>query len=325
MERLSTTKIEISIKTILVGLAIYIGLQFAWELRDVLISLFVAYIVMSAARQPVDSLAKKGVSRGLAVFLVFLSFFVCLGFIISWIVPPFVSETALFINHFPQIIENIQSPLPLNLNSLSLTQYIPTVTNNFIGVIGSVFSNAALFVSTLFFSIYLTLDVSVIQSLFSRYVTKDQLERIIKIEAKIEQRIGQWLLGELFLMTIIGSATYVGLLLLGVKYALPLGIIAGLLEAIPNVGPTVAAIPAFFVGFSQSPLLGLFTIILAIAIQQFENQIIVPLVMKKVVGLHPILTLIVLIIGGRFAGVPGMLFAIPFALVIETVATGLQD
>ncbi len=325
MERLSTTKIEISIKTILIGLAIYIGLQFAWELRDVLISLFVAYIVMSAARQPVDSLEKKGFSRGLAVFLVFLSFFVCLGFIISWIVPPFVSETALFINHFPQIIENIQPPLPLNLNSLSLTQYIPTVTNNFIGVIGSVFSNAALFVSTLFFSIYLTLDTSVIQALFSRYVSKDQLDRIVTIEAKIEERIGKWLLGELFLMTIIGSATYVGLLLLGVKYALPLGIIAGLLEAIPNVGPTVAAIPAFFVGFSQSPLLGLFTIILAIAIQQFENQIIVPLVMKKVVGLHPILTLIVLIIGGRFAGVPGMLFAIPFALVIETVATGLQD
>lgn len=325
MEKIVGSKIEISVKTILIGIGVFVLLQFAWELKDILVSLFVAYIIMSAARQPVEALVKRGFSRGLAVFLVFLSFFVGVGFIISWIVPPFVSETALFITHFPKIVESVKPALPVNIGSLSLTQYIPSVTNNFIGVLGSVFSNAALFMTTLFFSIYLTLDSNLINTLLSRYVSKTQLERIIKIEDKIQKRIGQWLLGEMFLMTIIGTTTYIGLLLLGVKYALPLGIIAGLLEAIPNVGPTIAAIPAFFVGFSQLPLLGLFTVILAVGIQQFENQIIVPLVMKKVVGLHPILTLIALIIGGRFAGVPGMLFAIPFALVVETIATGIQE
>jgi len=325
MDKIVGSKIEISVKTILIGIGVFISLQFAWELKDIFISLFVAYIVMSAARQPVEALVKRGFSRGLAVFLVFLSFFVSLGFIISWIIPPFVSETALFITHFPKIVESVKPALPINIGSLSLTQYIPSVTNNFIGVLGSVFSNAALFMTTLFFSIYLTLDSNLINTLFSRYVSKTQLEKIVKIEAQIQKRIGQWLLGQLFLMTIIGTTTYIGLLLLGVKYALPLGIIAGLLEAIPNVGPTIAAIPAFFVGFSQLPLLGLFTILLAVAVQQFENQIIVPLVMKRVVGLHPMLTLLALIIGGRFAGVPGMLFAIPFALVVETIATGIQE
>ena len=104
-----------------------------------------------------------------------------------------------------------------------------------------------------------------------------------------------------------------------------MSIIAGLLEAIPNIGPTIAAIPAFFVGYSQSPILGLFTIIMAVGIQQFENHLIVPLVMKKVVGLHPILTLLVLVIGGRYAGIVGMLFVIPLALVVETIVTGLQE
>jgi predicted PurR-regulated permease PerM len=148
---------------------------------------------------------------------------------------------------------------------------------------------------------------------------------MLKIETKIERRLGQWLLSELFLMLIIGITTYIGLLLLGVRYALPLGLIAGLLEAIPNIGPTVAAIPTFLVGFSQYPLLGFFTILMSVAIQQFENHIIVPLVMKKVVGLHPILTLIVLVVGGRYAGVIGMLFSIPLALVVETIISGIRE
>ena len=321
-------KIEISIKTILIGVGILIFLKFAWDIRDILLSLFIAIVVMSAAKQPVEALSKKGLNRGVAVFLVFLSFFATIGLIFAWIMPPFVYEMGLFINHLPRILESVKKSLPINTGSLSLfqyTQYIPSVTNNFIGVIGSVFSNAAFFLSTVFISVYLTLDPNIINTFFSRYLSTQQLEKIQKIESRIEKRLGMWLLGELFLMSIIGITTYVGLLLLGVRYALPLSIIAGLLEAIPNIGPTIAAIPAFFVGYSQSPILGLFTIIMAVGIQQFENHLIVPLVMKKVVGLHPILTLLVLVIGGRYAGIVGMLFVIPLALVVETIVTGLQE
>jgi predicted PurR-regulated permease PerM len=325
MEKLSLPKIEISIKTILIGIGTLLLLKFAWDMKDILFSLFIAYIVMSVTKQPVEALNGRGIPRGVAVFIVFVSFFIVLGLIISWIIPPFVTETALFINHFPQIVESVKRAAPINLGNSSFTQYIPSVTGNFIDVIGALFSNVAFFVSTLFFSIYLTLDSNLLPSVLSRYVGKQQLEKILKIETLIEKRLGKWLLGQLFLMTIIGTTTYIALLLLGVKYALPLGIIAGLLEAIPNVGPTLAAIPTFFVGFSQFPLLGLFTILIAIGIQQFENQIVVPMVMKKVIGLHPIITLIVLVVGGKYAGVLGMLFAIPLALVVETIITKIQE
>ncbi|MCX6732115.1 MAG: AI-2E family transporter [Candidatus Roizmanbacteria bacterium] len=325
MEKSSLPTIEISVKTILIGIATVFFLRFAWDMKDLLFSLFIAYIVMSTAKQPVGGLVKKGVSRGLAVFFVFLSFFISIGFLFSWVIPPFVSETALFINHFPRIVENVKTAFPINMGSFSFTQYIPTATNNFIAVITSIFSNAAFFVSTVFFSIYLTLDSKILTTIFSRFTDKQQLEKILKIETRIEKRLGQWLLSELFLMTIIGITTYIGLLLLGVKYALPLGIIAGLLEAIPNIGPTIAAVPAFFVGFSQYPLLGLFTVIMSIAIQQFENHLIVPIIMKRVVGIHPILTLIVLVIGGRYGGVLGALFAIPLTLVIDTIITGIHE
>lgn len=324
MEKLIVPKIEISVKTILVGIAVFFLLKFAWNMKDLLLSLFIAYIVMSAAKQPVETLVKKGVSRKLAVLIVFVLFFVAVGLVFSSIIPPLVSETALFIKHFPQIVENVRTAFPINLGSFSIIEYIPNVTNRFIIVLGSLFSNASFFISTLFFSIYLTLDSNLIVIALSHVVSKHQIERIVTIEAEIEKRLGKWLLGQIFLMTIIGVTTYIVLSLLGVRYALPLGIIAGLLEAIPNIGPTVAAIPAFFVGFSQYPLLGLFTVLSSIGIQQFENQILVPMVMKRVVGIHPILTLIVLIIGGRYAGVLGLLFAIPLSLVIGTIITEIR-
>lgn len=321
MERLMVPKIEISVRTILIGIGVFFLLKFAWDMKDLLFSLFIAYIVMSAAKQPVEILTKKGVSRKLAVLLVFILFFVGVGLVFSSIIPPLVSETALFIKHFPQIVENVRSSFPINPGSFSLIEYIPNATNKFIVVLSSVFSNAAFFVSTLFFSIYLTLDSNLLTMSLSRIVSKEQREKIIAIEIEIERRLGKWLLGQMFLMSIIGVTTYIVLSLLGVRYALPLGIIAGLLEAIPNIGPFVAAIPAFFVGFSQYPLLGLFTLLAAVGIQQFENQIVVPMVMKKMVGIHPVLTLIVLVIGGRYAGVLGLLFAIPLTLVIGTIIT----
>ena len=325
MDKITFPKIEISVKTILIGIAAVFLLRFAWDMKDMFFSLFIGYIIMSAAKQPVEFLIKKGIRRGFAVLLVFLTFFACVGFLFAWIIPPFVSETVLFINHFPKIIESVRAALPLSIGAFPFNQYIPTATNNFVMVVGSIFSNAAFIVSTIFFSVYLTLDPNITATIFSRYVDKKQLDRILEIENKIEMRLGKWLLGELFLMLVIGITTYIGLLLLGVKYALPLGIIAGLLEAIPNIGPTIAAVPAFLVGFSQYPLLGVFTAVMAIGIQQFENHIVVPIVMKRVVGLHPIITFIVLVIGGKYAGVGGLLFAIPLALVVETIVTALQE
>ncbi|MFZ2025902.1 MAG: AI-2E family transporter [Microgenomates group bacterium] len=312
-------KIEISIKTILIGIGAVFLMRFAWDMRDLLLSLFIAYIVMSAAKQPVEWLTKKGASRGIAVLAVFLLFFVGVGFIISWIIPPFITETALFIKHFPNIVESVKKATPINFGNFSVLQYVPSVTNNFLTVVGSVFSNASFFISTIFFSIYLTLDSQLINKAITHVAPKSSVKKVLEVELEIEKRLGRWLVGQLFLMIIIGSTTYVGLLLLGVRYALPLGIIAGLLEAIPTIGPTIAAVPAFFVGFSQAPILGIFTLLLAVVIQQFENHIIVPLVMRRVVGLHPILTLIALVIGGRYAGVLGMLFSIPIALVAGTI------
>jgi predicted PurR-regulated permease PerM len=127
------------------------------------------------------------------------------------------------------------------------------------------------------------------------------------------------MVGELILMTVVGLLTYIGLTLIRIPYSLPLALIAGLLEVVPNIGPITAEVPAFFVGITLSPLLGLYTIFVAVIVQQLENHLIVPLVMKKVTGFHPIATLFFLVVGGTYAGVLGVILAIPLALVVLTI------
>jgi len=96
-----------------------------------------------------------------------------------------------------------------------------------------------------------------------------------------------------------------------------------LLEIVPNIGPTLSAVPAILIGLSQSYFLGAANLALYVAIQQFENHLIVPLVMKKATGLNPIVTLSALIIGGKLAGTLGVVLAIPTTLFIETVLIGV--
>lgn len=120
-------------------------------------------------------------------------------------------------------------------------------------------------------------------------------------------------------MTIVGVITYIGLTIIGMKYAVALAVLAGLLEVVPNLGPIISTIPAALIGFSISYVLGLSNIALYFIVQQVENNLIVPLVVKKVVGLHPIITLMALMIGGKLAGVLGVLLAVPTTIFVETI------
>jgi len=112
---------------------------------------------------------------------------------------------------------------------------------------------------------------------------------------------------------------YLGLLILGVKYALILALIAAIGEAVPYLGPIMTAIPAVFLAFVQSPIKALLVLILFILVQQLENHILVPKVMQKAVGLNPISSIIALLIGAKIGGIVGMILAIPVATAASVV------
>ncbi len=206
------------------------------------------------------------------------------------------------------------------VNIESFSQYIPDITDSAFKFANTIFSNIFFVVSTLFFSFYLLLDDDVIKTTLLKFFDSERSKQISEVFEKAHRRMNAWFWGQATLMLVVGVMTFIGLSLIGMgRYAIPLAVLAGLFEVVPNLGPVVSAIPAILIGLSQSYFLGLAAIALYLIVQQLENNLIVPYIMKKAVGLSPIVSLIALIIGGKLAGIIGVLLAIPTTLFIETI------
>ena len=146
-----------------------------------------------------------------------------------------------------------------------------------------------------------------------------QEKKIANVVAKVENGLGRWVRGQLILSLIVGVLTYIGLTILGIPFALPLALIAGIFEIIPIIGPIIASIPAILVGLTIAPFLGLAVASLFLIIQQLENNLIVPMVMSKVIGLQPPVVIVALLIGVKLAGIGGAFLAVPILVVVKIV------
>lgn len=316
-------KIEVSSRTIIFTVFFLLFLQVLWLVKELLFSFFIAFIIMSALDPLVSSLERRKIPRGLSAILIFLILFILLGYLFSWIIPPMIHETTLLLRNLPRIVANLNPALSSYFDIDFFTRYLPNITNNAFELLRSVFSNVVFMLSTVFFSFYFLVEESALKNFIKRMFEKSQADKLIDAMEKAEKRMRAWFWGELTLMIIIGVATFIGLNLLNVRYAIPLALLAGLLEIVPVLGPVLSAVPAVIVASSDGFFLALALVALYFIIQQIENQIVVPLVMKRAVGLNPIVTLAALIIGGKLAGFLGVLLAIPVTLFLETILVEL--
>lgn len=314
-----TQKIEISLKTIVFTVIFLVLLKILWMVKELLFALFLSFIFMSSLKPLVNFLEKRKIPRFLSILLLFVLIIFSTSILLTFIMPPLVQESFYFLKNLPLLIAKIFPSLSNYLSAESFAQFLPDLTQNFVKIARGVFSNFIFIVSVISFTFYFLLEEKFLKFFLAKFLEEKQSEKIIDVFNKEEQRMGSWVRGEIILMLVIGVMSYIGLSLLGIKYALPLAIIAGLLEVVPIIGPTISAVPAFFVAASMSWFMGFAVIALYFLIQQLENNLIVPFVMKKAVGLTPIITLIALTIGGKLGGVLGILLSVPLALFIETL------
>jgi len=235
------------------------------------------------------------------------------------IIPPLVGEIVILFKNLPHIVNKISPAFFASSDLNFLSNNIPSLANETINLIKSTFSNVIFVTSTLFFSFYFILERNIFSKLLGNFFDDIELNRISLIADRAQRRMSSWFWGEIILMIVVGTMTYIGLSIIGVKYTLALAVLAGLLEIVPSLGPIISSIPAILIGFSNLPILGLYCGILYLIVQQLENNLIVPLIMKKVTGLHPIVTLIAMVIGGKLAGIMGVLLAVPSTIFIETI------
>lgn len=311
--------IEISSRTIVFAVFFVLLLRFLWLVQDVIFSLFIAFIIMSALKPHVSFLEKNKIPRFLAAFFVYFLFLTLFFSLFFLVLPPLVIESTQLFRVLPSILDQFAPTIMSLFNLDSVFQYLPNIANQFVSIVRGIFSNAVFFISTLFFGFYFLLEENVIRKIVARFFSEEKAKTSSVVFDKAEKRLNSWFWGEITLMTVVGLMTYIGLSLIGIRYVLALSVLAGLLEVVPNLGPTLSSIPAIILGFSHSPIIGLAVIAMYFIVQQLENNLVVPVVMKKAVGLNPIITLIALLIGGKLGGLLGVLLAIPITVFLETI------
>lgn len=325
MKKNPALQIEITGKTILFTIGVLVFLAFIKNLTDVFINLFIAFILMSSLKPSVDWLETKRVPRSVASVLVILlsMSLIFVGFYFA--LPPLVVQSVDFVVYLSRqlfmALQQLDQQLTLRdvLTVPNLTQQIPNITNILTRAFVSVFGNILNLLSLFFFTLYFLLDIKQLETIVRRFLATRQANFVLETISSVEKQLGLWMRAELLLMLIIGLLSYLGLTLLKVNYALPLAVIAGMLEVFPIVGPVVSAIPAFIVGATSSWLLGVAVIALYIIIQQLENNLIVPIVMKKAIGIPPLAVLISVLIGQKLAGVVGIVLAVPFVATLTII------
>lgn len=211
----------------------------------------------------------------------------------------------------------ISSFLSNNLESISNILFAGDAS--FIEILGRLLGGITSFIAVLVTSFYLTLSRDGVGG-FLRVIFPENLEdQVLSVYYRSKKKIGRWFQAQLILSLVIGFLVFFGLWILGVKYSVILAIFAAVFELVPVVGPVFAGGMAVVVGLSQSFSTGLYVLIFFLVIQQLENHILVPLVMKRAIDIHPVVILISILGGLEIAGFVGMILAVPAAVVVGEI------
>jgi len=317
--KIAPQKIEISHKTIIFTVIFLLSLAVLWQIRSIIVLLFIAFVLMEALNPAVNRLTSFKIPRPLAILFLYTIILAVIAFAVAGIVPVFIEQTDALVNSLPAFLENTKflgtSAIDLSSQFRIIENLPQNVAKITLGIFSNIFSSFIIFVITF----YLIMERKKFDQYSFDVFGQNGKEKINQIIDQLEKRLGTWVGAEMLLMTVIGLLAYVGYLVLGLNYAVPLAIIAGLLEIVPNIGPTLATALAALVGFTISPLTGILAIVWGIVIQQLENNYIVPKIMKATVGLNPLITIVLIAVGAQLGGVLGAILALPIYLTVEII------
>ena len=317
--------IQISAKTILKVIGILFALYLLFLVREILLALFVSIIIASIIEPLAVHFEKKRIPRMLAAILVYIAVFGLIGFAFAVLIPVVLRDVPQVVAQLHDYIQNISSSnnLPVLQNISSSVLSPATQFQTLFSRAQQIFGGLLSFVLVLVFTFYLVIQKDPLRAIIHSLVPDQYLSITLARVQKVRDTLSAWFRGQLLLGIIAGSIVFLVLSILGIKYAAVSGLLSGLLEFFPYIGPIIAAIPALFFAFHQGGP-GLFFIVLLfyIVLQQVQNHFFAPKVMQKAVGLNPIVSIVAVLIGAQFASILGALIAIPVATAVSTV---LQD
>lgn len=320
-------------KTILIGILFFL----LWELRDIVLVVITSVVIASAIEPGSRFLEKMRIPRPIGVLSIYVIIIAILAGLFSFFLPVLLSDTLQLFQALPNYSESISVWNPLgkfeSLNQLfsvkdiiqTISTHVTSVTSGFFGTLSGLFGGIVSLSIIVILSFYLAVQKDGVAE-FLRIVTPLKYEGyIVGLWKRSREKIGLWMQGQFVLVLLITVLTYLGLSVLGVNNPLLLAVFAGVMELIPLFGIIIAIIPAVTISVLQGGItLGLLVLGLYVIIQQFESNLFYPLVVKKIVGIPPILTILMLVIGAKLAGFLGILLSVPLTAVLMEILSDIE-
>ncbi len=331
--------ITISSVTFLKVIVLIIILGFLWVVRDVLLLVLVAIILAAAFDPWVDWFQKHKIPRAISIIGIYIILLGIVSLAAGMMVPVIIEQMGELAHNLPYAIDKV-SGLFTNIRQLSVEygfvnqinstlatwqSSLGKLSGNIFSLVGGFFGGMVAVVSVLVMTFYMIIEEDNTKKFIRSISPQRYQDYFIDLMDRISIRMGHWLRGQLILSTAVGILVYIGLKILGIKYAFILALLAAITEVIPYVGPLIGAVPGVLLGFTISPLTGAFTIIVYFVVQQLENHLLTPKVMSKAVGLNPVVVIIVLLVGAKIGGAIGAIISIPVAIIISIFLKDFLD
>jgi len=334
-------RVSITPSTVLTTLFIVVGVYLFWLLRDLALLVLTAIVIASAIEPGVAFFIRQHIPRFVSALLVYVLVFGSIFALIYFLFPPIIADAANFLSAMPKYLDtlNVSSPFSNIANATGfvgnqggIQSFVQTLLS-FQSVFTAGSSGVLQLLITFFGGIFSLMLVIVLSFYFALQDTgvDDFLRMVMPVAyeeysvdlwKRSQKKIGLWMQGQILLSVIVGILVYLGLLIIGIPYALLLSVFTALAEIIPVFGSLIAGAAAAIVAYSDGGI-ALATIVagLYVVVNQFESNLIYPLIVKKIVGIPPLLVIVALIAGYTLAGFLGVLLSVPLAAVLLELIT----
>jgi len=335
--------INISSGTIIRFFLILIGLVALYYLSDVVLVVVAAVIIASAVEPVVRRLKRYGIHRVVGSVIVYIVLAAFLATVLVFFMPVVVNDVSGFLASAPKSISfgDLWAPIrsfgtgagSLASHTISVEDFVNSLRSFFGGGTGiglfqtasRIFGGFLSFVLVVVLSFYLSVKEEGVDDFLSIITPVRHHDYIMDLWHRSQRKIVLWLQGQIILGIVVGLLVYLVLSILGIPHALVLALFAAIFEIIPIFGPIISSIPAILVAFTDVGIgTGFLLMGLYLLIYQFESQLFYPLVVKKIVGISPIIVILALVIGAKLAGLLGALLAVPLSAALMEYIKDLE-
>ena len=338
-------RVEITVSTrtllrvMLTATAFLLVIYVFWQVREigqlVLISAFLAL-----ALNPLVTVIERkiGHHRGIASVIVVLGVIIFLIAFLSALLTPLYEETRSFATRAPALIDELRNWGPfhnldarynviqrLSDGASQDSNRLPAQAGSLLGVATAVVTGFGKSLTVLFMTLFLLLEIPRFLRTITELLRPGHADRSLEVFDQVNGTIARWTAGVLFIAAIAGTLTGVTAWILGVPFALALGLLVALLDVIPLVGATLGSTVAVLVALTTSLTAGIIMLVLAVVYQFIENHIIQPVVMRKSIDVSPFIVVVSVLVGASLLGIIGALLAIPVAGSVQVVLRRVLD